>query len=274
MNAPFDVAAETYDAQFSGTRLGRWLREAVWSCLEASFWPGDDVLELGCGTGEDAVWLASQGVRVVATDASWAMLAVAQGKVTATGLTDRVHLLQVDLNSRAGTAGTGTEQGRSRFCFLPSTFDGVFSNFGALNCLADRRPMARALAGLVRPGGRVVLVLMGPACPWEVGWHLLHGKPGQALRRLRSGAQAHLGQGITTSVWYPSPRRLEAEFQPWFAVRRMVGIGSLLPPSYLGHLVDRWPGLFGPLARLDQALGSIWPWTWLNDHYLMVLERR
>ena len=155
----------------------------------------------------------------------------------------------------------------------PSTFDGAFSNFGGLNCLADRRPVARGLAGIVRPGGTVVLGLMGPFCPWETGWHLLHGKPRQAFRRFRSGADAQLEPGITIPVWYPSSRRLEAEFQPWFAVRRMAGIGSLLPPSYLGHLVDRWPGLFGPLARLDQALGPIWPWTWLNDHYLIVLER-
>jgi SAM-dependent methyltransferase len=272
--SPFDAAAATYDAQFTSTRLGRWLREAVWSYLAKTFRPGDHVLELGCGTGEDAAWLARQGVRVLATDASLAMLAVAQSKIAATGLTDRVHLLQMNLNRRAEMADMDTGSDHSPFCFPSSAFDGAFSNFGAFNCLVERRPVAQALAGVIRPGGHLVLVLMGPTCPWELGWHLLHGKPWQAFRRFRSGVDAQLGQGITAPVWYPSPRRLEAEFEPWFVMRRMAGIGSLLPPSYLGYLVDRWPNIFRLVARLDQRLGTTWPWTWLNDHYLMILERR
>ena len=266
MSQPFDAAAAAYDTKFTQTRLAHWLREAVQTQLAAAFRPGDHVLELGCGTGEDALWLARRGVRVTATDVSQAMLAIAQRKAAAAGLTHLIDFAQLDLNQlETGDLPPAT-------CHLQ--LSGAFSNFGPLNCLPDRRPVAEALTHWLRPGSRVVLVVMGPACPWEIGWHLLHGQPRTAVRRFKRGGEAHVGGGATIRVWYPSPRTLAVEFAPYFVVRDLLGIGCLLPPSYLSPLVDRWPDAFGALAQVERRLAHRWPWTWLNDHYLLVLERR
>ncbi len=272
---PFDGAARDYDATFTDSRLGRWLRETVWEYLAEAFQPGDHVLELGCGTGEDAVWLAQRDVRVTATDAAPAMLEIAFCKAEAAGMGDRVSFGWLDLADIGySVLDIGDGAGPiSNIQYPTPNFDGVFSNFGALNCLADRRPLAEALSGWVRPGGRVVLVVMGPLCPWEIAWHLAHGDVRTAFRRFRSGVEAKVGDRETVQVWYPSPRRLRAEFAPCFRHVGTAGIGALLPPSYLSHLVERWPRVFGVLARWDRRLGRVSPWTWLNDHYLMVFER-
>lgn len=267
MLEPFDVAAASYDAEFTSTQLARWLRESVQSHLATAFGHGDHVLELGCGTGEDAIWLAHRGVRVTATDVSQSMLDVAQHKAAAAGLSNLINFAAIDLASLSAA--------HSPLSTLhPPPFTGAFSNFGPLNCLADRREVATVLGRWVRPGGKVLLVLMGPLCPWEIGWHLVHGQPRPAFRRFRRGVEAHVGDGAMIRVWYPSPRTLAAEFEPYFEVCELVGIGSLLPPSYLSHLVDRRPGLFERLVTADRRIGASWPWTWLNDHYLMVLQRR
>jgi hypothetical protein len=42
----------------------------------------------------------------------------------------------------------------------------------------------------------------------------------------------------------------------------------------MGRLVDRVPGLFGRLARLDRRFATAAPWRYLNDHHLLMLERR
>ncbi|HEX5164835.1 MAG TPA: methyltransferase domain-containing protein, partial [Thermomicrobiales bacterium] len=84
--APFDSVAAGYDDAFTSHQLGHWLREMVWQRMAASFAPGQHVLELGCGTGEDALWLAQRGVHVTATDASPAMLAETRRKVERAGL--------------------------------------------------------------------------------------------------------------------------------------------------------------------------------------------
>jgi SAM-dependent methyltransferase len=270
---PFDAAAADYDAIFTQRRLSRWLRETVWERLAASFRPGAIVLELGCGTGEDAVWLARRGVRVSATDASPEMLAVARRKAAAAGVADRIVFARLDVGEFRDWGLESADSSIPNPQSLISLYDGAFSNFGALNCLPDRRPVAEALADRVRPGGHVVLVVMGPLCPWEVAWHLLHGEAGTAFRRLRPGVEAHVGMGSTVRVWYPSPRRLRMEFAPHFRLVETVGIGTLLPPPYLDQLVERWPHVFETLALLDRGFERMFPWTWLNDHYLAVFER-
>ena len=115
MIAPFDAAAPTYDADFTDNTLGRWLREMVWDNLP--FTSGDHVLELGCGTGEDALWLAQRGIHITATDVSPAMLAATKSKTDA--YSDYVTVQQLDLNHLPETF----EQG----------FTGVLANFGVLN---------------------------------------------------------------------------------------------------------------------------------------------
>lgn len=263
---PFDAAASGYDAAFTDRPLGRWLRAIVWQRLERNFSAGQQVLELGCGTGEDAVWLARRGILVTATDASTAMLESTRLKAEQAGVGERVITHQLDLASLAHAEAAWTKE--------TGGYDGAFSNFGPLNCVEDRRGLADGLAGIVRPGGRVVLVVMGPLCPWEVVWHLLRGKPRAAIRRFRSGKQARVAQDRTLRVWYPSHRRLAREFAPYFKPIEFAGVGLLLPHSEMWRLVERAPHFFSRLAELDRQLAGTFPWRWANDHYLLVLERR
>ena len=263
--APFDPAAPAYDTDFTETTLARWLRELVWEQIADIFRPGDHVLELGCGTGEDALWLARRGVRVTATDASGEMLEVGRLKVEGVGLLDWVTFQKLDIGY--SILGIGSIPN------IPYPISHIFSNFGPLNCLSERKTLAEGLAKVVPPGGKVVLVVMGPFCLWEMAWYLGHLQFRTAFRRWRAGIPAHTGGGGMVRVWYPSPARLRAEFAPHFRLMKTVGIGAFLPPSYLSHFVDRWPGFFGRLREWERRWGGVFPWTWVNDHYLMVLER-
>lgn len=271
--AAFDECAAHYDRSFSERQLGRWLRQAVYRHLTV-YAPEERVLELGCGTGEDAIWLGRRGVQSLATDASSAMLAVAADKIRRAGLTDSIRLARLDMNaaesdsqdSLAAVLAASTDRSTDRF-------DGCFSNFGALNCVADRRALARDLSTCVRPGGRMIVVLMGPFCPWEVVAFVARGRFSDAVRRLRSGALARLGDHHVP-VWYPTPRRLRQEFAPWFRPLGQRGIGVLLPHSQLADLVERWPRVFARLEHWEAGLSTRFPAPWLCDHYLLEFERR
>jgi SAM-dependent methyltransferase len=275
--AAFDAAAAGYDAQFSATRLGRLLRQRVWDTLAEVFEPGQRILELGCGTGEDAVFLARRGISVLATDASAGMLAVARTKVAQAGVADRVRFAQIDAarlaldgNLSPRPSNDLVASGEPRSGDVASAYDGALADFGVLNCLGDRRRFGEALAERLTRGAALVAVVMGPLCVWEVAWYLLHGDLRRATRRWRSGALAQVGSA-RLPVWYPSPSRLRSELAATFELESLVGLGTLLPPSYLSHLVDRWPDLFTRLATLDQRVpGS----PWLADHYVAVFERR
>jgi SAM-dependent methyltransferase len=259
---PFDVAADDYDASFTDHPPGRWFRDAVWHHAREAFHPGEHLLDLGCGTGEDAVWLARQGYRVTAVDVSAKMLERSRMKAEAAGMADRITFLRSDLSTWDGES-TGPLE----------TFDGVLSNFGPLNCLESLRPLAGRLSRCLKPGGAAMLVVMGPICPWEILWYLIRGQGRKAFRRFKSPVEAHVAGGETIRVWYPSARRLRRAFSPHFSPVFTLGLGTLVPPPYLDRLVARGEGFFRALASLEFRLGRYFPFTWLNDHYLIKLKK-
>jgi SAM-dependent methyltransferase len=255
LSTAFDRLATEYDDGFTRTVLGERLRRAVWRRLDALFAPGDRILELACGTGEDALHLGHRGVRVLATDASPEMVRVAREKVERAGLTGvEVRQLAVEELDRLDE----------------SPFDGALSDFGGLNCVADLPAAGRALAARLRPGGIAVLCVMGPLVPWEWIWFLGHGQPRKAFRRLTPGGVEWRG----LRVRYPSIRGLRLALAPAFRVRRVAALGALLPPPYAEAWAARHPGLIDRIDRWERRLEAVPPLPWLADHYLMELERR
>ena len=212
------------------------------------------MLELNCGTGEDAVALARRGVHVTATDASAAMVATTRAKADAAGVGDLVTTRVLTIEAAATADGP---------------FDGVLSNFGGLNCVSDLGAAAHAVASIVRPGGRAVLCIMGPVVPWEWAWFLGHGEPGKAVRRLRRSVE---WRGL--EVRYPSVGRAVRAFAPDFAVHRRWGAGVTLPPPYTEPWAARHAALVAALNRVDRRIEA-WPGAAaLADHYVLELVRR
>jgi SAM-dependent methyltransferase len=256
--AVFDQFAHDYDEHFGGI-LGRLFRRAVWRWLDAAFQPGEQVLELSCGTGEDALHLAEQGVRIFATDPSAGMLEVARKKILAERGTEQIQLRRLAIEQ----LDTLKEEFREGF-------SGAFSNFGGLNFVADLRAAARALGALIKPGGRVVLCVVGPFVPWEWAWFLAHGHPIKAFRRLEPGGATWRG----VKVYYPSIRRTRRAFSSHFRVVRIGGLGILVPPPYTEKWARNHARLVAQLDRWERRIET-WPLVpWLGDHYLLELMRR
>lgn len=254
--AAFDSFAADYDRSFTASAIGERMRAAVWRRLDAAFRPGERILELNCGTGEDAVHLARRGVRVLATDVSPEMLALTRAKVERAGMAELVEVAALAIEDLALRPPAGV-------------FDGVLSNFGGLNCVDDLPRVACGLATMLRPGALAVLCVMGPAVPWEWGWYLAHGQPRTALRRLRRGGVPW--RGLT--VRYPSIGSVRRAFAPHFAQRRVAAIGALVPPTYAEAWAARHPRLLAALDRWERRAETLPPLPWLADHYLIELER-
>ena len=259
--APFDAIAERYDETFTTSKIGRAQRASVWKELERAFRPGDRVLEIGCGTGVDACFLADHGVKVIACDNSPRMIAVATRRV-AQG--DKLRLVYPQL-----LAAEDIDTLRNG-----DSFDGAFSNFGTLNCVEDLQQFARDLGALLNPGATVLLCWMGPCCLWEIVWYLTRGKPDKAFRRFRrGGVTARLAERATVRVRYPSARSLGRTFAPEFRLVSIKGIGVSVPPSYLETGAKRFPRLFELSMQADSLLGRCPGIRMLADHILLEFRR-
>lgn len=263
--APFDALAVRYDETFTSSKIGQAQRTAVWKELAKAFNPGDLTLEIGCGTGVDACFLAGRAVRVIACDSSSQMIDVTMRKVQEKGLQKLVTPLVLRAEDIATLPRT-----------LPGKelFDGAFSNFGVLNCVEDLRLLALDLAALLKPGATALLCWMGPCCMWEMVWYLIHGQQAKAFRRLRrDGVSAKLADGAFVRVRYPSVEHLARTFAPEFRLKAVKGIGLAVPPSYVEPWAQRHPRLLKLCERADSVMGRVPGVQLLADHVLVRLER-
>ncbi|NDU76606.1 methyltransferase domain-containing protein [Actinomadura sp. DSM 109109] len=127
-------------------------------------------LDLGCGEGADAVWLARRGWRVTAVDISGVALERAAGHAADAGVADRVDWQRRDL----------------AVSFPEGTYDLVSAQF--LHSPADtpREKVLRAAAAAVAPGGILLIVGHAGPPPWDPGAHPdVHlPTPGEVLESL------------------------------------------------------------------------------------------
>ena len=261
-SSPFDPIAEQYDATFTSSTIGQVQRDPVWEELKKSFHSGDRILDIGCGTGVDARFLAERGIDVVACDSSTRMLRIAEQRIVAPPQfagSVQLHLLPAEEISSLRDIGP---------------FDGAFSNFGPLNCVKNLAGLARDLEFLLKPGANLLLCLMGPVCVWETAWYLVHGKFAKAFRRFhRAGVEARVGDGAAFHVHYPSVRSIRRAFALGFSLKAVRGIGVAVPPSYLEAWASRFPGMVKLGANADLFLGRCPGIRVLADHVLLTFER-
>ncbi len=259
MESAFDNAAITYDDEFTHGEIGRRQRAIVWQYLQAHL-PSTPlrILELNCGTGEDAVWLAEQGHEVVATDASLQMVQQTKAKAAARGAT--IEAFQMPFEA---IASTSFQQG----------FDLVFSNFGGLNCIDSLalKSMGQSLKSVLQPGGRFIAVVMPSFCWMESNYFFFKLQWGKVFRRAGGKPVVVHVNGTDVHTWYYSPRAFKQAMLPSFRCRKQRPVGLFIPPSYLEPYFKKRLKLLNFLEKCERSMGASFM-AGNADHYLIDLE--
>jgi SAM-dependent methyltransferase len=255
----FDQMAREYDDVFTRSMIGRAQRDVVWNVLTQIFQRGDHILELNCGTGEDALFLARNSISVTACDASEQMIQTASNRLRVEAPNAPIQFNHLPTERILELQPT-------------SVFDGGFSNFSGLNCIADLKPTAEDLATLLPARAPLVVCLSTRICVWEIVWFLLHGNFRKALRRCSGRATAKVGD-FTVDVYYPTLRELRNTFSPHFILRSYTGVGVTVPPSYVEPWIRRRPKLLSLLRAVDKAVANLPGFRVLGDHMLLHFER-
>ena len=240
----FDLLAADYDRTWTNSGAGRLQRQAVWRYLFLLFRAGDRVLDLGCGTGEDACGLARAGIRVSALDASPAMVRIARDRGVSAELGSIESIRDLD-----------------------GTFDGVISNFGAMNCVPEVSALRGPLANLIRPGGHLAICLMSRFCLIESLSFATQLRFRKAARRWKGRTYA---ERLGLTVYYPSAKQVRRALAPEFRLVGRVGIGLAVPPSGIG---DPSPSSLSLRSRIDARIAG-WPGLRaMADHQLHIFRR-
>ena len=152
----------------------------------AGLTPGD-ALDVGCGEGADAIWLASQGWTVTAVDISVVALDRAAAHAAARGddIARRISWLESDLL----IWDPGSQQFdlvSAQFMYLPEE---------------DLTSMHRRLAAAVRPGGTLLIVLHHPdSLHAGPGSHPSHGSHADADSATPPDSSSVAGAGLADTA--------------------------------------------------------------------------
>lgn len=260
MNAPFDIVAPVYDQTFTHTVIGKLQRNIVYThltdCLNSN--PVNHILEINCGTGEDAIWLSEKGYQVTATDLSEQMISVARQKDPDGKITFR----QADINTLTAV-------------FPDTNFDVIFSDFGGLNCLSETELEAFLLNSgqLLSNNGQLLLVIMPKHTIWEQVYFLAKGKWREIFRRKQQKVIVTI-DGEAVPTYYYNPAAIQRMAQRHFTVTRIAPVGFFIPPSYLEPFLKDKKRLTTILEFLENKIRNIRFLSRYSDHYFIALKKR
>lgn len=135
----YNQIAEQYDSLMITPEI---YRLELWKLYQESYHAGQHILDLGCGTGTDSLFLARMGCRVTALDISSNMLDQLKKKITGDE-SAAITILEADINALSKLA-------------LPEV-DGVVSGFAVINTLDDIKSLVNSLYSLLAPKGKIIL---------------------------------------------------------------------------------------------------------------------
>lgn len=256
----FDAVAVDYDGPLGNNALVQAMRQRLLAAVLHSAPPDSGLLDLGCGTGLDAVWLAQRGFRVTAIDWSAAMVERTRQRTVDAGLDGAIaaHHLGVHELERLDEP----------------PFDAAYSNLGVLNCLPDLSPNAGMIAQRLRRGGILVASVIGRVCPWEVAIAIKKGQRSRASARWAKGIVPVPLNGRTVWTRYYTPSEFTGIFErAGFRRRSLRTLGLLVPPPYMLAFAQRHPRAISALQTFEDRVAG-WPGIrgW-GDHFLIVMER-
>lgn len=254
----FSNQSVIFDNLYDSNYLVSYSRKIVRSEFLRIAPPTARVLELNAGTGTDALFFASKGFQVTATDVSSKMAETAKKKVAQHNLQNSVNVLQCnfwDIDLLDST-----------------TYDVVYSNFGGLNCTDHLNQLLPKILGKLKPGGKALLVLMPVFCPWE-RMMLLVGNTKVGLRRRRNKSTVAHIEGEYFHVWYYTTNYIKKALGKDAKLVRCESLSLFVPPSSHRNFNKKYPRLLRILEKIDAVVCTRWPFKNWGDYLILTIEK-
>ncbi len=150
MTGDSSAAEEFWEPHYAASQPGTGGPGPVLVDVVGALTPGQ-VLDLGCGGGGDALWLAEQGWVVVTVDVSVTALARVTDRAAAAGLSNRVRTERHDLDAT----------------FPQGQFDLISAQYLLSPVEFDRPAMFARAATALLPGGTLLIVDHASVAPWS-----------------------------------------------------------------------------------------------------------
>ncbi len=146
----YDNLALDYNCRFNNPRIN-YMRSAEKKFLLENLKSGL-ILDIGCGTGEQSLFLASRGYQVVGVDISKEMLMKANENAKENMVKDKLSLVMASAEALP---------------FRDKSFNGLISIFGVFNHIPGAYHAFQETRRVLRSGGRAIFTVVNR---WNLTW--------------------------------------------------------------------------------------------------------
>ncbi len=260
--AAFDSASEEYDYTIGHNFINTWIRRRSIQVLMRRVRPDDFLVEIGAGTGAEAIEIAKHVRGLLAIDISQSMVDLMAAKVKARHLEGKVLPIRL----------AASELREVRSLLKEKKVRVAYSFNGALNCEPRIGEFVTGLADLLEPDGIFVCSVRNTLCMSEALSHAAVFQFDRMSPRKRQPIMVSVGGKDIPSTYY-SPHDFAAKFKPYFKVKEAIALPGLLPPAYLNDYYLKLGGMSSVIEHLDRALSGLFPLNRYGDQTLFVFRR-
>jgi ubiquinone/menaquinone biosynthesis C-methylase UbiE len=250
----FTIQSAHFDEFYQSNPMVEYMRKRVYSHVLKYHKPGK-MLELNSGTGTDALFFHNKGFEVYATDNAVGMIEAIKNKILP--------------NNKIYPFLCNFENIEIMQKYAP--FDSIYSNFGGLNCTSNLFSVLEKCIDLLRPQGRMTLVIMPKNCPWE--WlEIFTLKPKIAFRRYKKQNNTHL-ESVFFTTYYYNPKTIIHRLSKKTTLTSWEGLCSICPPSYKTKLIKYFPFFWKSLAYTESKISTWRGFRSYADYVILTFQK-
>ncbi len=213
------------------------------SYLLNNFKEGQNVLDIGCGTGLQAIPLALHGCNVVAVDVSKGMLEILRRKI------EKFSIKNIKIYNMAASKVSELKK-----TFGKEYFDGAYSYYGPINTEPNIIRLRDGVFDLLKKGGLFIVMPINRWCLYDI----VTGKPRRAYGIFRD-----------FKFRYYTPLEIKKLFS-YFKVEEIYSL-SILTPHVNSKIKD--PRIINFLFSIDKHIYKTFPFKYLGTDFLIKFRK-